>query len=647
MPEHLLQQPAAIFLVIVAVIFIAPLLTERARLPGIVGLILGGILIGDHGLKPLTMGPVVDLFGTVGLIYLMFNAGLEIDLDQFQQVRKRAFTFAALSYALPQASGIFLGRIFGLNWSASILLGSLYASQTLVAYPVLTRLGILRNEVASISVGATIFTDILSLLVLAVIVGSQGQSFSLLFLVRLILLTAVYTVLILFGVPRLGRIFFRRFNGRIVEFQFLLVVLFMAAVVAELIGMHTIVGAFLAGLAINLTLSKESRAVRQVLFLGESFFVPMFLISVGMRLDPVAIFINSETLMIGLALTIAVLLTKFLAAWITSRIYHYSRDQMLTAWGLSQAQAAATLATILVATEANIFPETIFNASFLMIIVTSIASPIVVERFGKRLKPPDEKDEKRPLFKRIMVPVLKDDQPDDLLELGGLLTRVGDGKLLVMNRAAKDMTLKKRREKLKSEVLKDPETEVGLRHRIEKTNSEGILKEAVESEASLILLDWSNGKRSQGRIFDKLVDGVIWNSKVPVIATRLKTNIKAIERVVLVVAAYTVGVKLDDRSVEAALDLAKALDLPSMVMATDHYFDSLRTRVERESAEKHQQIIRVSSDDEDAMIEKIKEADLVLLSSMGSQKRFAADSDHLPYKLLRRIDSSLAILHFP
>jgi len=647
MPEHLLQQPSVIFLVIIAVVFIAPLLTERARLPGIVGLILGGIIIGDHGLRWLTVGPVIDLFGTVGLIYLMFNAGLEIDLDQFQQVRKRAFSYAALSYILPQISGIFLGRLFGLNWTASILLGSLYASQTLVAYPVLTRLGILRNEAAAISVGATIFTDILSLLVLAVIVGSQGQSFSLLFLVRLIILTVVYTLAILFGVPRLGRIFFRRFSGRAIEFQFLLVVLFVAAVLAELIGMHTIVGAFIAGLAINLTLSKDSRAVRQVLFLGESFFVPMFLISVGMRLDPAAIFINTETLLIGLALTAAVLITKFLAAWIVSIMYGYSRDQMFTTWGLSQAQAAATLATILVATQAKIFTDKIFNASFLMIIVTTIASPIIVEHFGKRLKPPSEKDEKRPLFKRIMVPVLSDNSPEDVLELGGLLTRANDGKLLVMNRAAQDMTLKKRREKLKSEMLKDPETEVDLHHRIEKINPEGILKESVESEASLILLDWTQGNRIEGRIFDELVDGVIWGAKTPVIAARLKMDIKALERVVLVVAAYTIGVKYDDRSTEAALGIAKALDLPFMAMASDHYFENLQKRVGREKAEKHRQIIAVSTDDEDALVKQLKEADLVLIPSMGSQKRFAASAEHLPYKLLRRLDSSLAIIHFP
>jgi hypothetical protein len=196
-------------------------------------------------------------------------------------------------------------------------------------------------------------------------------------------------------------------------------------------------------------------------------------------------------------------------------------------------------------------------------------------------------------------------------------------------------------------MLKDPETEVDLHHRIEKINPEGILKESVESEASLILLDWTQGNRIEGRIFDELVDGVIWGAKTPVIAARLKMDIKALERVVLVVAAYTIGVKYDDRSTEAALGIAKALDLPFMAMASDHYFENLQKRVGREKAEKHRQIVSVSTDDEDALVKQLKEADLVLIPSMGSQKRFAASAEHLPYKLLRRLDSSLAIIHFP
>ena len=198
----------------------------------------------------------------------------------------------------------------------------------------------------------------------------------------------LYTVVILWGVPRLGRLFFRHFSGNVVEFQFVLVVLFVAAVAAQLIGIHTIVGAFLAGLAINETLSEQSRAIKNVLFLGDSFFVPLFLVTVGMRLDPAAVVANERTLLIGLSLTVAVYVTKFLASWITARLYGYSRDQMMTSWGLSQAQAAATLATILVGTEAGVFPEYIFNAAILMILFTSVSSPLLVQHFGENSASP-------------------------------------------------------------------------------------------------------------------------------------------------------------------------------------------------------------------------------------------------------------------
>ena len=523
MPEPLLQEPAAIFLTIIAVILIAPLLTERVRLPGIVGLIVGGVIIGRHGLNLLVTGPVITLFGEVGLIYLMFNAGLEIDLQQLGRQIKKPIVFASISYVLPQASGIVLGRLFGLSWSGSVLLGAVYASQTLLAYPILSKLGIIKNEAVAITMGATVFTDVVSLLVLAVITGSQNSGISVLYIGKLVGLTVLYTVVILWGVPRLGRLFFRHFSGNVVEFQFVLVVLFVAAVAAQLIGIHTIVGAFLAGLAINETLSEQSRAIKNVLFLGNSFFVPLFLVTVGMRLDPAAVVANERTLLIGLSLTVAVYVTKFLASWITARLYGYSRDQMMTSWGLSQAQAAATLATILVGTEAGVFPEYIFNAAILMILFTSVSSPLLVQHFGEKLKPPREEEEHRPEFNRILVPIVASDPPAQALNLASMLARSQDGKLLVLNLASEDKPLKTRREKLKADFLKQPETEVELLDRIEESFQHGILKEAVESQASMILLDWPQEEQSNRRIFDRLVDEVIWEAKVPVAVARLKS----------------------------------------------------------------------------------------------------------------------------
>jgi len=329
-----LQEPVPVFLTIMAVILITPLLSERVRLPGIVGLILGGLLVGPHALGLLTTSHTIVLLGTVGLVYLMFSAGLEIDLHQLGRVRNKAIVFGLLTFAIPQLAITALGRALGFGWASSVLLGSTFASHTLIAYPIISRLGIARNEAIATVVGATVFTDVSALLVLAVVAGTQQSGgVSALSMVRLIALMVGYALFVLLGLPRAGKLFFRRFSSRDVEFQFVLVALFVAAVLAELIGMHAIVGAFLAGLAINATLPARIAVGSQILFLGESFFIPMFMIYVGMIIDPLAFVVNKQTLLIGLALTTGVYVTKFAAAWITSRLFRYSRDELMTFWG--------------------------------------------------------------------------------------------------------------------------------------------------------------------------------------------------------------------------------------------------------------------------------------------------------------------------
>ena len=249
-----LEGPVAVFLTIMAVILVTPLLSERVRLPGVVGLILGGILVGPHGLGLLAMSRTIELLSTVGLIYLMFSAGLEIDLRQFSRVRNKAMLFGLFTFGVPQLSGIALGRALGLDWAGAVLLGSVYASHTLVAFPILSRLGIVRNEAVSVTIGATVFTDVAALLVLGIVAGTRSSDVSAMYAVQLVALIIGYTVLVLLGLPRAGKLFFRRFTSRAVEFQFVLVALFVAALLAEQIGMHAIIGAFLAGLAINSTM---------------------------------------------------------------------------------------------------------------------------------------------------------------------------------------------------------------------------------------------------------------------------------------------------------------------------------------------------------------------------------------------------------
>lgn len=648
MPEPILHEPAAVFMTLMAVILIAPLLTERVNLPGIVGLILGGMLLGQHGLNLLVVGPTMELFGAVGLIYLMFDAGLDIDLGQFSRVRNQAIVFAAISFILPQLSGIGLGRLLGLNWAAAALLGATYASQTLIAYPVLSRLGIIRNRAVSITVGATIFTDIIALLVLGVTTSMADGDFSFLIVGRLIGFAIAFALIILLAVPRLGRLFFEYVDGDAVEFQFVLVVLFVAAVGAEWIGMHTIVGAFLAGLAVNTTLSEHSKVVGHVHFLGDSLFVPLFLLTVGMRLDPLAVVTDVRTLLIGVGLTVAVYTTKFAASWITAQIYDFSPPEMMTTWGLSQAQAAATLAAILVGTEAGLFSQSVFNGAILTVLFTTLTSPIIVRRFGKRLSPSVKAArEEKPTFQRIVVPILGEEIPRYLLDLAAILTHAREGTLLPVIIADDEKTVKERVERFKKKGLTYPETETALLQRIEPRPYEAILRIAGEENASMIMMAWSGETPVGDRMMENHMEQVIWNAQVPVLVSRMTMASEAQERVVLVIAAKTVGVKLSDEAVDAVRALAQAVDLPLLVLATSHYVDELKAELEGDEAEIEVEIIHVGDDTVEDILSRLDEHDQVVLTTMSSRDRFATGEDRVPELLAEHFSGSLSILHYP
>jgi len=648
-----LEAPVAVFLTIMAVILITPLLSERVRLPGIVGLILGGILVGPHGLGLLATGRVIELLSTVGLIYLMFSAGLEIDLRQFSRVRNKALLFGVFTFTFPLLSGIALGRGWRLNWPSAVLLGSVYASHTLVAFPILSRLGIVRNEAVSVTIGATVFTDVAALLVLAIVAGTQDGDASVLSVVGLIALMIGYALLVLLGLPRAGKLFFRRFTSRAIEFQFVLVALFVAALLAERIGMHAIVGAFLAGLAINSTLPARSAVIGQVLFLGESFFIPIFLMYIGMITDPLAVLVNLQTLLIGVGMTIAVYAAKFAAAWVTTRVFHYSRDELFTMWGLSQAQAAATLAAILVGVEINLFPMTIFNGAILMILCTCITSPLLVQRFGLRLHPSEAPREKRPLFDRILVPIANPKTQEHLITLADILSRISKGILLPLhvaqevNRRVVGLEHQQQLLERVPEILSDPETQIQPVRRVDASIAKGILHAAIENEASLIVMGWRGKPTFRQSIFGTVLDEVVWHATVPVMVGRLITPINAMRRVVLVVPPNSLGAGLAGRTLEIVTTVAQAINVPLLVLAAQRYAVNLRDGLDKLKPEQPYEVVRLGSNVIQDVAGRVGAEDLMVVTTMGSQRRFRSSLGHIPEQLVAAISSSIVIIHYP
>ncbi|MBU0702911.1 MAG: cation:proton antiporter [Chloroflexi bacterium] len=652
MVAPLVTEPVGVFLTIMAVILIAPLLSERIRLPGIVGLILGGILVGPHGLRLLAKERTIELLSTVGLIYLMFSAGLEIDLRQFGRVRNKSLLFGLFTFAIPQLSGAALGYWLGLGWAGAVLLGSVFSSHTLVAFPILSRLGIVRNEAVAVTIGATVFTDVASLLMLAVIAGTQRGDTSALSVVWLITLMIGYAMLVIWGLPRAGKLFFQRFTSGAIEFQFVLVALFTAALLAEQIGMHAIVGAFLAGLAINSTLPAQSPVVGRVLFLGESFFIPIFLMYIGMITDPLAIVVNLKTLLTGLALTAAVYVTKFVAAWLTTHVLRYSRDELFTMWGLSQAQAAATLATILVGVEIDLFPMTVFNGAILMILCTSITSPLLVRRFGSRLHPPQVSPEKKRLvFDKILVSVANPKTQEHLITLASILARTSDGMLLPLHVAQETHgripDLEHQRRLLEAEVLNDPETTIQPIRRVDTSIAKGILHAAIENEASLIVTGWRGKPTFRQSIFGTVLDDVVWHATVPVLVGRLTTPINGMQRVVLVIPPNSLVVGLAAKTLEMVTAIAQAINVPLLVLTAPLYLANLREQLAKLELEYPCKIARLESNLIQNVVDNVDEHDLIVVTTMGSRRRFRSSLGYVPEQLAAAISGSIVVIHYP
>ena len=343
-----ITDPTWIFLLVLLIILFAPILLNRLRIPHIIGMILAGLVIGEHGFNILARDSSFELFGKVGLYYIMFLAGLEMNMSDFKQNRGKAVMLGLLAFIIPIMIGLVVNMTF-LKYSliTSVLLASMYASHTLVAYPIVIRYGVSRHRSVSIAVGGTAVTDTLTLLVLAVVGGMfKGESGGL-FWVWLVVKVVFLGGLIMYFFPRIGRWFFRRYDDNVMQFIFVLAMVFLGAGLMEFVGMEGILGAFLAGLVLNRLIPHVSPLMNHLEFVGNALFIPYFLIGVGMLIDIHVIFGHGDALKVA-GVMIAVALTgKWIACWLTQKIYKMAAIERELMYGLSNAQAAATLAAVL------------------------------------------------------------------------------------------------------------------------------------------------------------------------------------------------------------------------------------------------------------------------------------------------------------
>jgi len=398
--SHALALPSlAKFAVALAVLVGIPPLSRRVRLPAVVGFLLSGVLFGPHGLGLFGANrPVADFFAELGKLLLMFCAGLEINLVLFRQERKKTTIFGLLTTLLPLLLGTAVGLFFGYRPIPAVVLGSLLASHTLLAFPIVTRLGETGLEPVTITAGATMLSDTLSLIVFAICVPMFQSGFSVSALAVQFIEIAIFFPLVLFGLSRLGAYVLRKVgNNEDAYFVTMLAILAVAALLSQIINLPGIVGAFLAGLAVNAAVH-DKPAKEKLEFFGNSLFIPIFLIVTGFLINPTA---SLRSLISDFGLVAAVIgalvAGKWLAAEIAGRAFRYSSDARLTMWSLTLPQVAATLAATLVAFNTfnpagqRLVDTRLINVVLILVLSTSILGPILTEHFAPRLLGNDAK----------------------------------------------------------------------------------------------------------------------------------------------------------------------------------------------------------------------------------------------------------------
>ena len=540
MPSLPFDQPAYVFGVLFLVILLAPLVAERFRAPGIVGLLLAGTLIGPNVLGLVERAGPVEMLGGVGLLYLMFVGGVDLDLDGFREDVRDSAVFGVLTFVVPTVIHVSLALAFGLGLAAAVMVGSAFTSHTLLSFPLVQRYGIVRNRAVTATLGATLLSTVAALIMLAVAAaasaGETGPAFWIGFPLGLgLFLTATLWVL-----PRLTRWFFRGVGqDRAIRVVYVLVVMFVASAIADLVRIEAIVGAFLAGLGVNRFVGPGTLVRERLAVLGSTLLLPLFLIATGMLVDPVAVASDPRTLLMGAAFFLANVGAKFLAAWPTARWAGFDRAELAMMVSLSTGQAAGALAAVIVAERLGLVGPEVLNATILVILLSALFSTLVGERAAPRVVVPE-----RPttgLGHRIIVPVANPDTATPLVELAGLIAAEDHGAVVAVNvlgfeataeevEAHRDVTAQAEQAALRSGA------EASSLVRIDASPTAGVLHTVVEQGGTCVLLGWKGYANRRENFFGGVIDAVVGRASVPVLVAHPGTD-PEIGRVVVTLAA--------------------------------------------------------------------------------------------------------------
>lgn len=426
-----ITDPTLIFFVVLLMILLSPIIMGRLRIPHIIGMVLAGVLVGKYGLNILGRDASFELFGRVGLYYIMFLAGLEMDMEGLKKNRNRVMIFGMLTFLVPFTMTYFMGvSLLGYIPLASLLLAAIMASNTLIAYPIVGRYGLTRHTSSTLSVGSSMMALFMALIVMASIVNSFHGNGGILFWLLFILKFVAYCVGLIMVIPRVTRWFLRRYSDAVMQFIFILAIVFLSAALSDAVGLEGIFGAFMSGLILNRFVPKVSPLMNRIEFTGNALFIPYFLIGVGMLINVRLLFAGSKILWVVFCIVFFGTLGKAVAAYLAARIFRMSWLAGHMMFGLTSAHAAGAIAMVMVGRRLQVAPgeylfgDEVLNGIVIMILFTCVISTVITERAAQRLRLQEKEDQnmmKNLDDEKILIPVKYPEYSDNLITMATLM----------------------------------------------------------------------------------------------------------------------------------------------------------------------------------------------------------------------------------
>lgn len=652
------KNPVLILALTLLIILFAPLILKRFRIPGIIGLIIAGVIIGPNTLHIIEKSTSFELFSKTGLLYIMFLAGLEIDMQEYKQNRSKSLVFGAFTFFIPIIIGYLVCvYLFGFTLWPALLLASMFSTHTLLSYPIVSNMGIVKNRAVQVSFGGTIITDSAVLILLGVITNVVGGEINAMFWLRLVVSLGLLCFSVLYLLPKVSRWFFRNLEGQgSSQYIYVLATVFISGFFSELAGVEPIIGAFLAGLALNRVIPHNSVLMNRIIFIGNTLFIPFFLISAGMLVDFRVFFTGTGALVFAGILSLTALVTKWLAAQVTGFVYKYTKYEKRVMFGLSASHAAATLAVIKVGYDIGLFDQNVINGTIILILISCMVSSFVTERAARKIAMTEKEASKKIIDRteRILIPV---SNPENIARLIDLALLIKDPKSsepiyplsIVEENAEADEKINVVKKVIDGvvEQISSGDKKVQVLKKVDLSIVDGVARTAKAYSISDILISWKAQQGNSTIIFGNIADNLLVKTRQSVIISKIIQPLNTYSRVVVILtpnAELESGFNLVVKKMNA---LMKQLGNQTIVYGQPKTIETFTSLIQDKKKDFYNYQMVTDYEDQE-ITDQVKEDDLfVFLSSRKQTVSYDFHVDNMPKILNKNNEFTSFVMFYP